>query len=132
MNVNNTSKILFIQDHDGIRTLRNTSKDSIRKIPVVTELPFPTESREGLTVLYDNGDGMADYVCVRTADGGYTWISATLLRYLIPWDAVEQITNYAEFDGGTFAMYGNGIFEDGGTVIIDDDNIIVEAGTLTF
>ena len=29
-------------------------------------------------------------------------------------------------------MYGNGIFEDGGTVIIDDDNIIVEAGTLTF
>lgn len=132
MDVNNTSKILFIQDYDGTRVLHNTSKDSIRKIPVVTELPLATESREGLTVLYDNGDGMADYVCVKTADGSYTWISATLLRYLIPWDAVEKITNHAYYEDGWFVMEGNGIAFDGNNITIDDANVVVDDGIITF
>ena len=133
MDLDNTFRFLTVKSVDGVETLFRVSKDSIRKIPVVEELPYPTESREGLTVLYDDGNGMSEYLCVRTADNSYTWISATALRNLIPWDEVEHITTGAEItDNYYLLIYGNQVEEDGGMIIINDPSIEVDSGMLIF
>ena len=126
------SRVLSVKNVNGTRTLFKANRDDIRRVPSVQALPLATESREGLTVLYDDGEGECEYICVKTADGSYAWVSAMLIRRLIPWEAVEKITNSAYYEDGLFSMEGNGITFDGDNITIDDGNVIVDGGILTF
>jgi len=126
------SRVLSVKNVNGTSTLFKANRDDIRRIPAVHALPLATESREGLTVLYDDGEGECEYICVKTADGSYAWVSSMLIRRLIPWEAVEKITNHAYYEDGWIFMEGNGIAFDGNNITIDDGNVVVDDGIITF
>lgn len=69
------SKILALKDVNNVRTLYEVTKDDLRKIPVVNELPSPSKSKKGLVYLYDDGDGEKQYVCVQTGENEYGWVA---------------------------------------------------------
>ena len=90
-------------------------------------MPTVTVGDEGKTVIV-NAEGKWE----ATFDLSALLDRVVALEDKIPWDAIEQITDCAEFDGDTFAMFGDGISYEDGIVSIDDSNIGVEAGILTF
>jgi len=69
------SKILALKDVDNVRTLYEVTKNDLRKIPAVDELPSPSKSKRGLVYLYDDGEGEKQYVCVQTGADEYGWVA---------------------------------------------------------
>lgn len=68
------TKILGVsKDDEGIRRLVGVYPDDLRKAQEVDELPNPSKSKHGVTVMYNDGGGDKQYVCIQDDNGTYRW-----------------------------------------------------------
>lgn len=69
------SKLYAVKIVNDKKVLYEVSKDDVRKAPHVDSLPEPSGSKRGLIYLYDNGEGENGYICVKSGEDEYEWLS---------------------------------------------------------
>ncbi len=69
------SKLYAVKIVNDKKVLYEVSKDDVRKAPHVDSLPEPSSSKRGLIYLYDDGDGENGYICVKSGEDEYEWLS---------------------------------------------------------